>query len=99
MFLWLQGFSLNENREWTDSVVILLRLQFQSLNEVTLGNPVLSAELKPGQVDVRYFKITKMVKKKKKSNSRIWQNLCRSYEREFQTSQKSYIINVVSSFS
>lgn len=66
MFLWLQGFSLNENREWTDSVVILLCLQFQSLNEVTLGNPVLSAELKPGQVDVRYFKITKMVKKKKK---------------------------------
>lgn len=66
MFLWLQGFSLNENREWTDSVVILLCLQFQSLNEVTLGNPVLNAELKPGQVDVRYFKITKMVKKKKK---------------------------------
>lgn len=66
MFLWLQGFSLNENREWTDSVVILLCLQFQSLNEVTLGNPVLSSELKPGQVDVRYFKITKMVKKKKK---------------------------------
>lgn len=47
-------------------MVILLCLQFQSLNEVTLGNPVLSAELKPGQVDVRYFKITKMVKKKKK---------------------------------